>query len=592
MAKKFYIRKQSGTYAETLEAFGVANLLNEILARNNRQGYKITIKDKGQSYLVETNIDVTDSLIQNLSYFQIIKFIKKNANDVIPKGVNDYYNYPKNKAEQDNYKKLFKEIESDKNKSAEEKKQARKALTKQKESEFGVKIDAEYDVYREVQNNINYPNFLSQYNNFSDNLSNFRSLIELICNKYSQHNFLLLKTKKVIPDISASFTDLIKPVQLYNPSQGKGNNKLKADGFDFSKVAIQSDWIAETMKISGALSFMVCQYVKSGSSYDLKIYVPEFNEISIRDSKLLMLEFKKYLKSTSPLKLDILNSLNFTINFIRHTPTYTGKVRKTIKGFHCVYQKDLGQNRAVANISFISTPDFVSYTTQLEGQEWTEILESERNLISNIKEQGDAIQGLQKYRNFLGSVGESALEYFADFSYWYAGYLMQQLTKGNRFVRTFKIDYLTKFYSNMDTKEPNLGEIIQDEGFQAIAKAIRKSTVTLQYTPKEQRKFEIRYGLAQQLQNKAKSKEDLATFIGEFIGTYNAETARNAEKNGGKAFRANVKDEELINFYSLLDNNSPRLVGALLASYGFALNKKEAKENEDLEDETEQDENQ
>lgn len=581
MAKEFYIQKQSGTYAETLEAFGVASLLNEIFIRNKQQGYKITIKDKEQSYLVETNRDVTDDSIQELTYFQIIKFIKKDANDVIPEGINDYFDYPRNKAQQDRYKKLFKEIESDKTKTVDEKRQARKALNEQKLSEFGVSTDAEYDVYREIKLNP-YASFTKLFDNFHQNQNHFHSLIKAILNYYSSQQ---------IPNLDFNLIDK-KPTaqQLYNPNQGKGLNKSKANNASMGNI--DGFWISETMKISGAFSFMVCQYVKSGSSYDLKIYVPEFNEISISDSKRQVLEFKKYLKSASPLKLDILNSLNFTINFIRHTPTYTGKVRKTIKGFHSVYQKDLGQNKAVANISFISTPDFVSYTNQDEGLEWIEILESQRNLISNIKERGDAIQGLQEYRNFLGSVGASALEYFIDFSYWYAGYLMQQLTKGNKFVRTFKIDYLTKFYSNMNTKELNLCEIIQNEGFQAIAKAIRKSTVTLQYTPKEQRKFEIRYGLAQQLQNKAKSKEDLATFIGEFIGTYNSETARNAEKNGGKAFRANVKDEELIKFYCLLDSNPPRLVGALLASYGFALNKKEAKETEELDAETEQDENQ
>src|SRR5690606_21891046 len=108
-----------------------------------------------------------------------------------------------------------------------------------------------------------------------------------------------------------------------------------------------------------------------------------------------------------------------------------------------------------------------------------------------------------------------------------------------------------------------------------VAKAIRKSTISLQYTPKDQRQFEIRYGLAQQLQNKSKSKADLATFIGEFVGTYNSETGRYAEKNNGKAPRATVKDAGLMSFYQIVDENSSRLIGALLASYGFALTAKE-----------------
>jgi hypothetical protein len=312
----------------------------------------------------------------------------------------------------------------------------------------------------------------------------------------------------------------------------------------------------------------------------MKVYVPEFNEIEVKDAKQLILRFKKYLKSSSPIKLDILNSLNFTINFIEHTPEFKGKARNTLRGFHSVYQKDLGQNKAVANISFINTPDFVEIESRDGAHDWVEVLTQQKELISNIEEQGDAVQGLQDYRNFIGSNQNSAFEYFSKFSYWYAIYLMHQLTKGNRFVRTFKTEHLIKFYNYMTTNETNLTEIIQNQGFNAIAKAIRKSTVTLQYTPKDQRKFEIRYGFAQQLQNKSKSKDDLATFIGEFIATYNSETARSVEKNGGKMYRANVKDDELIDFYALLDKHPTRLVGALLASYGFALNKKEAPKEE------------
>jgi hypothetical protein len=583
MAKEFYIQKQSGTYAETLEAFGIANLLNEILSRTNQQGYKITMKDKEQGYyLVETNIDITDSLIQNLTYFQVIKFIKKVVTTEIPQGINDYFDYPKNKAIQDEYNERYKQIE--RIKSEEEKKSARKALNIEKVSEYGLKIDAEYNVYREICKNP-YESFLKAFNNIHSNQTNFKNVIAHILNFYAEGTFLTKRIDLVDKSPTAH--------SIFNPTCGKGLNKDKASGP--SVGPIKSNWISETMKISGAYKFMICQYTKVGSGTDFKIYVPEFNVIGFSEAQNLTFEFKKYLRQNSPIKLDIMNSCDFVISFIKHTPEYRGKVNKTIKGFHSVYQKKLGgptKPGTVTNIGFINVPNFVDIPDSEQGQEWIEILEDQRNLISNIKEQGDAIQGLQEYRNFIGSVGASALEYFSGFSYWYAGYLMQQLAKGNRFVRTFKIEYLTKFYINMDTKELNLCEIIQNEGFQAVAKAIRKSTVTLQYIPKDQRKFEIRYGLAQQLQNKAKSKEDLATFIGEFIGTYNAETARNVEKNGGKAFRANVKDDELIKFYCLLDNNSPRLVGALLASYGFALNKKEVKEGEEIDnEEIEQEEN-
>ena len=141
----------------------------------------------------------------------------------------------------------------------------------------------------------------------------------------------------------------------------------------------------------------------------------------------------------------------------------------------------------------------------------------------------------------------------------------------------------------MDTQNLKLMEIIENKGFQAIAKAIRKSTVSLQYTPKEARQYDIRYGVASTLQTKSRSPEDLAAFIGQFVSTYNAETARYAEKNR-KSLRANVREDELNDFYSLLDKYPSQLVGALLASYGFSLPKKDSLNQIDEEDDDNTDE--
>ena len=149
----------------------------------------------------------------------------------------------------------------------------------------------------------------------------------------------------------------------------------------------------------------------------------------------------------------------------------------------------------------------------------------------------------------------------------------------------------------MDTKEINLSKIILNSGFQAIANAIRESTITLQtiaslkkqgkakdYQLEKLNLYSIRYGVAQKLENKSKTHEDLAEFIGEFIALYNAETAGKAATRG-KSFRANVREDELQSFYTLLENSkSSKLVGALLASFSFALKAKDTNNQDDLED--------
>ncbi len=562
--KEFKIPKSSGTYSELLETYGLGNLVNEILIRNDTISGTITIEDNFQYYSLKLNKGLTNEMLNNLSYFSVFKFIKKKEDTVIPKGIIDIYNYPEQKRIIDEYKEKFKAIEKNKEFSKEQKRQAIKKLNEERSTEHGRKIDPEFDVYREIQGNP-YASFTKLFDNLYENQNQFALLIKEILQFYSQNKSIKRDFKLIDETPTAQ--------QLYNPNQGKGLNKSKANNASMGNL--KSNWISESMKISGALSMMVCQYVKVGSNYDLKIYVPEFNQITLSRAKNILFEFKKNLKSNSPIKLDILNIINLSIKFIQRTPEYNkGKIKNTIKGFHAVYQKDLGQNKAIANIAFINTPDFISYHTRKEGKEWIEILEEQKKIISGIEELGNSIQGLQAYRDFLGSTNQLAVDKFNQFSYWYSGYLTQALSNEKYYVKPFKTETLNKFYINMDTKELNLTEIVSNAGFKAVASAIRKSTVSLQYTPKEQRKFEIRYGFAQQLQNKSKSKEDLATFIGEFIGTYNAETGRYAEKFG-KAPRATVKDAELMDFYQILDKNPSRLIGALLSSYGFALTAKE-----------------
>lgn len=224
----------------------------------------------------------------------------------------------------------------------------------------------------------------------------------------------------------------------------------------------------------------------------------------------------------------------------------------------------------------MQVPDFIEIGTEDEKAGWIEILEEQRQIIGSIDELGSTIQGLMWYRDFISG---SDLNSFFRFSFWYGTYLSNQLSN-RKYARAFTVESLNKFYMSMDTK---LREVVENKGFVAVAKAIRQSTVNLQYTPKENRKYEVRYGVAQALQVKSKTPEDLAEYIGEFIATYNAETARQTEKSG-QALRANVREDELTEFYSLLDKFSSKLVGAMLASYGFALSakKQEGIEGEDI----------
>ena len=449
----------------------------------------------------------------------------------------------------------------------------RKAIDEKYQSEkVAQPLIFEYDIVSQLASSNNYNAFNKMYVNFDFNRNNFKHLIIEILNQYQADEKgitseidALKRAKKV------KLTEKSTMLQLFNPNKGKGLNKAKATGL--STTNISSDWIGETLKISGALNFgMLCQPVKVGSSYDVKVFVPAFSDMKFHEKIEIMKAFKKVAKSSSPVRLDILNTLKMVELFLSKSEKTIRrkKVENYLLGLHSVYQKKLSQHAySVTNIGFLETPGFIDLA---DKDDWLDVIEDQKKLINGITEQGDAMIGLLAYRNFLN--GSNINEYFK-FHYWYAPYLMHELSnKKQTYVTTNKIETLNKVFTLMDI---SFKKIIENEGFQSVAAAIRKSTVSLQYTPKSKRKFDVQYGLAQKLQNKSKSKDDLVAFIGEFVAKYNSDTARQYEKTK-QCFRENVKDKELFAFFALADIVSSKVLGAMLAAYGFALNKKSKEE--------------
>lgn len=578
MYSTFKVKKQTGTYSDAIEAFGLANLLNEIQSRAQLKHRKIWIEDKGLYYELTSKPEININHIDELKYFPFFKYVKRNTSETIDE---DYFDYPKQ----------------------HELKKERTALIQKAYSEFAGKekalqlndrlkaiekiytddkyISPQLDVYSQIITPNNFVGFDKLYKNISLNKEVFPDIVKAILNYYSEKN-IELSIKSLV-----SFDNVVTALQFYNPTTGKGLNKSKASGGSTGSVKL--NWISETMKISGAISNMLCQLVKVGSSYDLKIVVPDFRKVEFTKQEQIVLGFKKNIKGNTPLKVDILNLLIVIKQLIVFTEEYKNfKAKNVLNGINSTYQKDLGQNKAVVNIAELQTPKFIEFNTEDEAKDWEELLNEQISIIGTIEELGSATQGLIAYRTFLTS---SHFPSWAKFIFWYSEYVMSRFSK-SKYAIPFKTNSLNKLLNNTTMNDFKISEIITNDGFQKVASAIRNSTVVLQGLKSRGQKieFEIRYGVAQELQNKSRTKADLAVFIGDFIGTYNAETARKAEIN--KAYRKPVRDNELNQFYEILDNHSPKVVGALLASYGFALTEKERTiqpEDIDFTDETTKD---
>jgi len=120
--------------------------------------------------------------------------------------------------------------------------------------------------------------------------------------------------------------------------------------------------------------------------------------------------------------------------------------------------------------------------------------------------------------------------------------------------------------------DSHLLEIMNDPGFEAVARAVRQATVTAQNKRARQQEVwrEIRYDLLHDIHRTRKVPGDaFVECITQFISRYNYENARRREvTKNPKSAPANVSDEELKSFVALISRHGAAVVGALLAAYG------------------------
>ena len=140
---------------------------------------------------------------------------------------------------------------------------------------------------------------------------------------------------------------------------------------------------------------------------------------------------------------------------------------------------------------------------------------------------------------------------------------------------------------------PSLEAVLNDAGFQAVASAIRKSTVSAQALKamgaRDYR--EIRYDLLPDLRRKRSlpGERPLLEAVADFISIYNSENARRREMK--KRAPRNVTTEEFMSFTALLPKYGSSTVGALLCAYASCREPKDEESVEGTDSSPEQDTN-
>jgi hypothetical protein len=573
--KNYYVIKDSGTYSNALEAFGLARVLSRILGD---QSSEIEISNEESHFKLTFAVVITEDKLLQTKYFEFFQYILTEKKE-LPRGIINFIDHKKMKENKEAFLKFVTK---------------KPKPTKQQIEDYPFQVDPFWDII----SNINKLKVLDAYNkiflNLHENGEQFSQILKVMVKLYSKPDISEKEIFSAINTISKDGQSIkwnkANALQMLNPQQGKGVNKKKASGINMGSM--DAFWLSEGLKIAGCYESMIIKNVKVGNrTWDTKIFVVCPKELSFNQMSKIQYRFRSKLRGSSSIKLDISCLLNYCLAFIENMKElqneedsflqkiYGRTIDNFIEGFYVAYFKKLGTSDAISNLAFLQLPPFIQINDEKDGNLWIRILSEHNRILSGnaIAEVGIGLDILLIYRQFI-TTGDT--EFLLKSFSLYAILLMQELSAEHYYVTPFS-ETLIKllFYkikdSFMNAHKKPLTPIFQIEGFSNFAKAIRNSTIILQYVPKTNRQYEVRYNLAHDLNRKSAYEKEFIEYLMEFASSYNQENARIKERKGDSfKTRSNIKMQDIEELIRLVDEYGSDIIGKLLVAYGYALNRK------------------
>src|SRR5579875_229344 len=594
----FYIEKTSDTASDILLAVGFARLSSRVLSALGKASKGVMIYDRStcSEIVLPEPLTIEDLLrVPPLSLIQYLATEKEAKKRPWLTG----FDYEKQREISNNYYTRRREARSKPDsKQIMEGIEPPHPLLRHYEAIQQMKIAstfndllARWEALGELQNehiHILYVLFSSPYNDLETAMAACQKLMK-------EHH---LKGK---PTITA--------LQIVNPTTGKGANKAKAS--TLAETNQENFWLLEFLKFVGFMA-AANPYVVQGSK-DRKTYVLLPRRLELTTLDHIMRRFRQQSQPSTVVKMDILATLQLALTYVQlrlevlrgekdegdeeDDYAFDEPLSSIVQGFEVDFYKDMGSAYATMNVATINLPDWLPAIKDLQqGQELETLLKEHIQIIQFIRvirngrpeEGSEEYTLLRSYRDFLSG---RTLRPFWDFTTSYAGYLMSQREhekNPKRHLRQLSVkglDYLTMHASSEQPQLP-LSTITHDEGFLRIAYAIRQATVRAQRrrSQEQDRTYEVRYGLAQELMREVRYRDKFITALSNFLTLYNAETAREEEKLANRLgrkltlddrrqykLRSSVSVSDIDRIVELIDQfNNSELVGSLLVAYGYA----------------------
>ncbi|WP_052889266.1 hypothetical protein [Thermogemmatispora carboxidivorans] len=607
-----YVNKASGTFADTLLALGVADLMRLVLTRLGRLEQSLEIYDAGRSFLIQLppveESDLASSnrlpLLRPLSTAKQQERQAKKGRTFSEVEIFDYEaEQEKQRQLQAQLAKLSSEQRSPKarlNPSPELQQILSNGPSPELEHYKAINVMKVADTFNELA--LRWESLSAEQQWFA-----MRLLFRLFSEPLNDVEQAQRTWEKWAKEQGLGGKTQATAVQLLNPTSGKGANAPKSNRLAVG--GLESFWLLELVKFRG---FMLgaAPYMLSGSK-DRKTFVVLPEKVELETLRTIMQKFREICWSSTAIKQDILAALRLAQVLVNHRrnelassqnldPDELPPLVSITHGLDVAFYKDMGSAHAVMNVSTINLPSWLPPRPRsvAEATQIDELLDEHIAIINRIegpqgKEGSEELELLRIYRDFLSS---HDLRLFWRFAASYGPYLFRQREREKnekRWLKQFASQGLDKLLllesAAMETKKGTqdlkLTPILQNKGFQRIASAIREATVNAQRRRFQDNNYpyEVRYGLGQELLRKIHRRDEFMQALSEFLLHYNAETAREEEKVAqklGRALRSEdysqhhlrypVTTSDIDEFATLFDQYPCELVASMLLSYGYA----------------------
>ena len=566
----FYVPKVTGTLTDTLLAFGAATVIHRYM-QPYLQEEEVTLKDGGGYFLIDAGVPVREEWLTDGWDRQMFRFVV-NAKNKVPDDlapVAASRSVDETWEEFNRYQALRKQLRDEKLANDE----IEQALEESKPEpdwtvvtylgDYRMQAQAIHNMLAEqwMRTNAQFPGL------------NLRTVFGLFSSPMADWNGIAGEWKKEVG--KSGFRQMVTASQLFNPHMGKGQNRAKANKLTMGNENVF--WLLEFLKAVGLWEAAVPTF----NAGVRKTYILAPQEIEITRHQQIFRRFRDRLWNEGVVKQDIMAALLYAEALLEQSieddePDIFGDggIGNVVNGMGvATYQLLSANSYTMMNLALLGLPDWMPICTSEDAHQYVAILREHKERIRNIDE--DRSEGyalLQLYRDFLSG---NYLAPFYDFLAGYSSYLVSALDRSWFYVRPFSETNLRRLLEMTNTA---LAPILEDEGFRNVAYAIRMSTLVPLYLGRSASRFDIRYGLGQDLMRKAQYEDDFIQALSEFMQSYNDESMRVYERTKVKARRKLITTQDIERVVKLVDEHGSKTVCNLLVAFGYARDPREQTE--------------